>query len=198
MAARDTGAEQAIKDAAKRMFFSEGKLHATTQDIADAAGVNRTLLNYYFRTREILFDTVFNEALHEMSVKLDSILLAGMPFREKIERFIEVFTEEITTFPYREIFLITEIHRQDVKLTRSHPGHQYLFKAFFEEVQSAIDAGIVKSSDTPVNFTINMFSLLAYPVIMQPLYRDMFSMEDESYTKNLNARKAEILKLLLG
>jgi TetR/AcrR family transcriptional regulator len=197
MAARDTGAEQGIKDAAKRMFFSEGKLHATTQDIADAAGVNRTLLNYYFRTREILFDIVFKEAMHEMSVKLDSVLLADMPFREKIEKFIDVFTEEITTFPYREIFLITEIHRQDVKPASSRPDHQHLFKTFFGEVQKAIDAGIVPSSTTPLNFTMNMFSLMAYPVIMQPLYRDMFAMNDDRYALNLNERKAEILKMLL-
>jgi TetR/AcrR family transcriptional regulator len=198
MAVRDTGAEQGIKDAAKRMFFSEGKLHATTQDIADAAGVNRTLLNYYFRTREVLFETVFKEAQQEMSVKLDSILMAELPFREKIELFADVFMAEITAFPYREIFLITEIHRQDKKDAKSHPGHQHIFKSFFAEVQSAIDSGIVSSSTTPLNFTMNLFSLMAYPVIMEPLYRDMFSLESSQYRDNLQTRKAEIIHMLFS
>jgi TetR/AcrR family transcriptional regulator len=43
MAARDAGTEKLIKDTAKK-FFAEGKLHATTQDIADAAGISRTSL----------------------------------------------------------------------------------------------------------------------------------------------------------
>ncbi len=49
MAARDTGAEQKIKDTAKRLYFAEGRINATILDIADAAGVSRTLVNYYFR-----------------------------------------------------------------------------------------------------------------------------------------------------
>jgi TetR/AcrR family transcriptional regulator len=38
MSTRDTGTEQLIRDTAKHLFFAEGKLHATTQEIADAAG----------------------------------------------------------------------------------------------------------------------------------------------------------------
>ena len=80
MAQRDTGTEQLIKDTAKRIFFSEGKLHATTQDIADAAGVNRTLLNYYFRSRDILFEQVATEAMAEMKIVMDSVFSAKMEF----------------------------------------------------------------------------------------------------------------------
>lgn len=196
MAARDTGAEQGIKDAAKRMFFSEGKLHATTQDIADAAGVNRTLLNYYFRTREVLFDTVFREAMNEMGSKLDSVFVSELPFKQKIEMLIDVFTTEMMAYPYREIFLITEIHRQDIKNLKSGPDHQRIFKPFFKQVQQAVDAGILKASVTPLNFTMNMFAMLAYPVIMGPLYENMFSLDTEQYAQNLKNRKTEILDML--
>ncbi|HYD90018.1 MAG TPA: helix-turn-helix domain-containing protein, partial [Flavobacterium sp.] len=47
--------ERLIKETAKRVFFGEGRFNATTQEIADAAGVNRTLINYYFRSRDKLF-----------------------------------------------------------------------------------------------------------------------------------------------
>ncbi len=55
MAAKDTGSstENLIKETAMRVFFKEGRFTATTQEIADAAGVNRTLLHYYFRSRDI-------------------------------------------------------------------------------------------------------------------------------------------------
>ena len=54
---KDEATEELIKNTAKRLFFGEGKFNATTQEIADAAGVNRTLLNYYFRSRDRFFGT---------------------------------------------------------------------------------------------------------------------------------------------
>jgi TetR/AcrR family transcriptional regulator len=59
---KDAATEELIKETAKKIFFKEGKFNATTQEIADAAGVNRTLINYYFRSRNTLFDLVFKEA----------------------------------------------------------------------------------------------------------------------------------------
>ena len=59
---KDDATEELIKNTAKRLFFGEGKFNATTQEIADAAGVNRTLINYYFRSRDKLFDLVFSDA----------------------------------------------------------------------------------------------------------------------------------------
>jgi len=44
----DCQTEKLILDTAMRVFFAEGRINATTQDIADTAGVNRTLINYYF------------------------------------------------------------------------------------------------------------------------------------------------------
>ena len=46
MPVKDCKTEQLIKATAKRIFLTEGKMLATTQDIANAAGVNRTLLHY--------------------------------------------------------------------------------------------------------------------------------------------------------
>ncbi len=43
----DLDTEQLIIDTALKVFFTEGRFKATTQEIADAAGVNRTLINYY-------------------------------------------------------------------------------------------------------------------------------------------------------
>jgi len=48
----DQDTEKLIMETAKNIFFGEGRFNATTQEIADAAGVNRTLINYYFRSRD--------------------------------------------------------------------------------------------------------------------------------------------------
>jgi AcrR family transcriptional regulator len=59
---KDDATEELIKNTAKKIFFGEGKFNATTQEIADAAGINRTLINYYFRSRDKLFEIVLQDA----------------------------------------------------------------------------------------------------------------------------------------
>ena len=70
-----------IKKMAKKLFFGEGKFNATTQEITDAAGVNRTLINYYFRSRDNLFNLVFEEAHLEEMKKSHAIVSSNLTFR---------------------------------------------------------------------------------------------------------------------
>ena len=51
MGAEEVHTEKLIKQKAKILFFQKGFLNATTQEIADEAGVNRALIHYYFRSR---------------------------------------------------------------------------------------------------------------------------------------------------
>ncbi|MGI8637856.1 MAG: TetR/AcrR family transcriptional regulator, partial [Segetibacter sp.] len=125
MPVKDCKTEQLIKDTAKRIFLSEGKMLATTQDIANAAGVNRTLLHYYFRSRELLFDMVFKEALTNLRERLHQVLGSELPFKQKIENLISVFYEELTEAPYLETFIALYLNHDPEKyeeLFTSLPG----------------------------------------------------------------------------
>lgn len=43
--------EQKIKEAAKTVFYKRGVTVTRTRDIAEEAGLNLALLNYYFRSK---------------------------------------------------------------------------------------------------------------------------------------------------
>ena len=47
--------EVKIIEAAKQVFLEKGLENAKMQDIADTAGISRTALNYYYRTKRICF-----------------------------------------------------------------------------------------------------------------------------------------------
>lgn len=193
MTSRDTGTEQLIKDTAKQLFFAEGKLHATTQEIADAAGVNRTLVNYYFRSRDALFDQVFNEAQEALVSMIDEVMESDMPFRQKIENLISVFLKEAMHYPYREIFVITEMNRSDV--INAKKARAKKVNTFLEEVQLEMDKGNIKRMN-PRHFTINLFSLMAYPLVTAPLNKILFGMNDEEYNALLEERKQLIFEII--
>jgi len=82
--------QELIKDTAKNLFFVKGKFEATTQEIADEAGVNRTLINYYFRSRDNLIQIIFDEAQKVEKEKSEIIMNSDLPLKEKISQFKEV------------------------------------------------------------------------------------------------------------
>ena len=100
---QDTDTELLIKDTAKKVFFGEGRFNATTQEIADAAGVNRTLINYYFRSRDALFQKVFEEAQIEEFSITKQIVDSNLPLKEKMSQHLDTFFEQAKKYPYLEI-----------------------------------------------------------------------------------------------
>jgi len=193
MAPRDTGTEQLIKDTAKRIFFSEGKLHATTQDIADVAGVNRTLVHYYFRSREALFEIVAKEANDDLRNILDSVLGGKQQFRDKLKKLISVFLDETMAYPYRELFLITEIKRHDK--IRTEDKLDSPVKPFLEELKAEMQNGNITKMD-PRQFMMNLFSLMAYPVLAASLNKSFMKISDAEFTKLMKQRKQIIFDMV--
>lgn len=193
MAAKDTGAEQLIKDIAKRIFFAEGRLNATTQDIADAAGITRTLVNYYFRSKDELLQKVFYETMESMGCRLDEALASDLPFKKKVEHFIDIYTAEISECPYRESFMISEINTHGFELPQKK--HSPAIKEFLKEVQVEIDNGNVRKMK-PIHFLLNLFSLIAYPLLTRPLFSKILCINEAQYSKFITERKKVILDML--
>ena len=196
MGIRDTGTEQLIKDTAKRIFFAEGKLHATTQDIADAAGICRTSLHYYYRSRDVLVKQVFNEAMQELDKRLFSVMSSALPFREKLEQMVELFLSEHIAYPYTETFVIAEMlsHNLDV-FNLAEKGSPNI-KAFLKEIDKEMKAGNIMQM-SPVQFMINLFALTSHPLIIRPLNKRMFNLSDKQYNNLMNERKRLIVDILM-
>uniref|UniRef100_UPI002600CD9D TetR/AcrR family transcriptional regulator n=1 Tax=uncultured Chitinophaga sp. TaxID=339340 RepID=UPI002600CD9D len=76
--------EQLIIAAAKKIFFQKGLSGARMQDIADEAGINKAMLHYYYRSKDKLFDMVFQSAMGEMMVDIKAILEKDASLQEKL------------------------------------------------------------------------------------------------------------------
>ncbi|SFM89968.1 transcriptional regulator, TetR family [Chitinophaga sp. YR627] len=193
MPLKNTGTEQLIKDTAKQLLFAEGKLHATTQEIADAAGVNRTALHYYFHSRDQLISAVFQDAMHGLSQRLDECMLSETSFREKTANIVAVFLKDMMAFPYQETFLITEINTFGKKLItniKSEPVKSYL-----KEAADEMEKGTINKMD-PIHFLMNLFSLMSYPLIMAPLYKKLFRVSEKEFQRLIDERGGIIMNML--
>ena len=187
--------EEHIKDVARKLFFSEGQLNATTQEIADAAGVNRTLLNYYFRSRDALFQIVFDEAMLNFKTSLESIITQQYSVKERIENLVDYLLQEMGNNPYRELFFITQINQNEGGLKPKKEDETNKWRIFLEEIQSEIDAGNIRPLK-PEDYVLNIFSMCILPVLMKPVYTTMFQISPEEYQVLLNNRKKSILAFI--
>ena len=187
--------EEHIRMAAKKLFFVDGKLNATTQEIADAAGVNRTLLNYYFRSRDELFRQVYREARMEIETILDNLFTSKLEFRAKIEHIIDEFGSYVLNAPYSELFLISEINNLENPISLETKASTEPMKGFLKEIQTEMDKGSVHATE-PVNFVINLFSLVSHPILLKPLYYRIFDIDENEFNRLFEQRKNMILNLL--
>lgn len=190
---KDDATEELIKNTAKRLFFGEGKFNATTQEIADAAGVNRTLINYYFRSRDKLFELVFTDAQEREQERTESIIFSELPFKAKIAEFIDDSFEIAKEYPYMEMYLVTQFNQGCY--FKDEEGMDRMLKKFYEEFEVAMEEGLIRKTD-PIQFILNMVSMTSFPIAMRPLFQRTMRLTDEEYEKILSDRKDIIMDTL--
>ncbi|HTO35589.1 MAG TPA: TetR/AcrR family transcriptional regulator [Flavobacterium sp.] len=184
-----------IVNTAKRLFFKEGKFHATTQEIADAAGVNRTLINYYFRSRDALFELVLQNALEEEEKRREMIVFSDLPIREKLEQFIDYHFEQAKEYPYREVYMVTQMNNEGFCAIKDQKHVKRLTEKFYIELEEEMDKGNIQKME-PIQFILNFISMLIFPVSMRPILQNSFELDDEGYQQILAKRKEVILKTI--
>lgn len=194
----DAQTEELIKETAMRIFFVEGRLHATTQVIAKEAGVNRGLIYYYFKGRDELFEVVVKEALLVNRNRLRELFLSKrISFRKKINEFVEMSIEQSLKYPYLEMFLITEMNR-DGSTVMTPLGDDFrteMLKKIDDALKEEIKKGRVPKMSGE-QFMMNVISLCAYPGLYKPMLQQLVGMDETGYLKMIEERKALIMKVL--
>lgn len=189
----DQDTEKLIKNTAKRIFFGEGRFNATTQEIADAAGVNRTLINYYFRSRDKLFETVFEDAQKQEHELMEKIVFSDLPLREKLSQHLDVFFEQAKKYPYLEIYMVTQVNQGCAFKDQETMGP--MLDKFYLEIALEMDKGNIAKM-RPEQFALNFISLMSFPTSMRPLIQESMGLSSEYYETLLEERKEIILNTL--
>ena len=190
---KDIETEELIKKTAKRLFFGEGKFNATTQEIADSAGVNRTLINYYFRSRDNLFNLIFEDAVKREEKLREKVLFSDLPFKEKIEMYIDDSLLQAKDYPYLETYIVSRIN--DGCFYKEEDEWEKFMKRFYEEFENEVKKGTIEKME-PLQFILNIASLVSFPVAIRPLFQSTMRISDAEYDRILSERKEIIMKIL--
>lgn len=93
MTAAEPSTESIIFDAALRIFSRKGKDGARMQEIADAAGINKAMLHYYFRNKDSLYEAVFAHVSGRFFSEIDRVMAQDRPFAESMKEMIDVYMD---------------------------------------------------------------------------------------------------------
>lgn len=184
--------QELIKETAKNLFFVKGKFDATTQEIADAAGVNRTLINYYFRSRDNLIQIIFDEAQRVEQEKSKIIQNADLPFKMKISKFIEGSLATSLQYPYLETYIVSQINKGNC---HQREIEEDVLETLYKDIEKEMELGNIEKM-APVQFILNMVSLLVFPSAIRPLFMENLMISDEEYDKIISERKEIIINML--
>ena len=196
MGAEEAQTEKLIKQKAKILFFQKGFLNATTQEIADEAGVNRALIHYYFRSRELMLEALLDETLQEKRDRVRSVLTSDLPFREKIANYIDTIVDYGLKYPYLDNFIISETARRPEKVKLFCAKDRFRSSDLIRE---ALEQEIKKGKIAPISaehFMVNLISLCNYPLLAKSVIQTIHGLTDTAYRKFLLERKHIIFRTI--
>jgi len=192
-----TETEEKIIASAEKLFYLKGKAGCSMQDIADDAGINRTLLNYYFRSKDQLFEAVFRKALGTFVPSLASMLRSEVTFQEYVPAMVETIIDTLIENPQIPIFVLQELSSNPERMPQII-REMGMDPAMAVKKMSAVDKLPEGQGMDPRQFIINIISLCIFPFAARPVITDiLFEGDNEAYLKAMKER-IELVPALVG
>jgi len=190
--------EQKILEAAKYVFQKKGMAGARMQEIADEAGINKSLLHYYYRSKQLLFEAVFYQAFGFIAPQLGAVLNADSPLFEKIKQFTQGYIDFVLAHPYLPNFIIHELNQNPefVKELTQHNSFPNI-NTFKKQVEQSVNAKEIIPI-TANQLFINVMSLTVFPFIGAPLLKGFTKLNDKNYNTLLKERKSEVADFIIN
>ncbi len=183
----DLSTETKIKEVARKIFTQKGYAATRTRDIAQEAGVNLALLNYYFRSKEKLFEMVITEELQRFFGVVYGIAVnEGMDLDQKLETLIDLYAQMLNENPELPLFILNEIQQnpkrfQEMVPTKKIFENSTLIKQFQEKNPNV----------APIQFLYSFVGMLIFPYLSRPILGDLLK---EDFQKVMLERKPLVLK----
>ncbi|MFT4033352.1 MAG: TetR/AcrR family transcriptional regulator [Siphonobacter sp.] len=174
--------EEKIKEAAKFIFLKKGFAGTTARDIAEAAGMNIALTNYYFRSKEKLFHEVFRELFTLYCETTLGILEQPITFQEKLIRMIDEDFRLMKHEPKLVLFIMNEMHRNPEPLIPElFKLKNVLRTKLYQQFEEEISKGTIRPDVAPENLVPMILGGLQFIFICRNMQMKMNDMNEEQF-----------------
>lgn len=189
----DPSTEDKIKHAARQVFHQKGFAATRTRDIAEAAGINLALLNYYFRSKEKLFDLIMLETMQRFMQTIGTVVNdPSSSLQQKMEALADRYIDIFKTEPEIPLFIMSELRSNPKNLLENIRPKEFLMQSVFvQQFKQAIKEEKIPPQSF-LHFMMNLLSLIIFPFIASPMFKNMGDLTDKQYTAIIQERKKMI------
>jgi TetR/AcrR family transcriptional regulator len=202
MVPEDKNSEEKILDAAKEVFTEKGFDGTRMEEISQRAGINKALLHYYYRSKEKLFNAIFELVMGDLFREAMEKMTSDIPLFEKIEFFVEMYINLLRRNPHIPVFVISELHRNPQRLVTIFKNTPIVknnaFEKFAQTVRDEIEKGTIEPIE-PEHLIVNILGLCIFPIIARPIIQTIIFKEDKKvYEEFIESRKKEVAKFVIA
>ena len=160
------------------IFLKKGFQETSMREIAEAAGLGKSTLYDYFKTKDEILVYFFEDQLNDMTEEAQKIAMQNLPADKRLRQVMEAYIENLQA--NKNLFMKLTVESQRLKL-ESQKQIQEKRHAYQDLIRALIDEGIREGVFRKVN------SLLAARLLIS-------AMAPVIYTSRMTGTPQEMLK----
>jgi AcrR family transcriptional regulator len=190
--------EEKIFNAARIVFQKKGFAGARMQEIADEAGINKAMLHYCFKNKQLLFEAVFMNAFGQLAPQINAIFNSDETVFDKIRKFTHSYISFVIDNPYLPQFVIQEMNNNP-EFVMSFLNHENRPnpKLLISQIEKEIAAGIIKPIN-PKQLLLDIFSMTVFPFAAQMMVKGIIQISDSEFNQLMEERKTSIAEQIIN
>ncbi|UEB43997.1 MULTISPECIES: TetR/AcrR family transcriptional regulator [Capnocytophaga] len=190
---KDISTEERIKAAARKVFHQKGFAGTRTRDIAEEAGINHAMLNYYFRSKEKLFEMVMMETMAQFFKGVNLMLNdENTSLDEKIDLIVSNYVDLLLKEPELPTFILNEVRPNPQAFVEQNPIKEALTHSVLtRQYAEAVARGEITEPNL-MQAILNVIGLVIFPFIAKPILTSIINIPEEQYKALMLQRKTLI------
>jgi len=196
---KDISTEERIKAAARKVFHQKGFAGTRTRDIAEEAGINHAMLNYYFRSKEKLFEMVMMETMAQFFKGVNLMLNdENTSLDEKIDLIVSNYVDLLLKEPELPTFILNEVRPNPQAFVEQNPIKEALTHSVLtRQYAEAVARGEITEPNL-MQAILNVIGLVIFPFIAKPILTSIINISEEQYKALMLQRKTLIPQWIKG
>ncbi|NIG56018.1 TetR/AcrR family transcriptional regulator [Chitinophaga sp. Cy-1792] len=191
----DASAEEKIMAAARVVFTRNGYAATTVRDIAAEADLNFSLVNYYFRSKEKLFELIMLDAIKQLLSGLKDLLNdTHTSAMEKIDAVCPKYMDMLLAHPDLPLFVMTGIANNAIsspEISKALIDNNIFLQSYFlKQLQELYNKN--KLAIEPLHLVMNMMSMLTLPFIARTMLLRSGTVDMKMFRQMMEDRKQKI------
>lgn len=198
----DQNMELKILESAEKLFLEQGFLKTTTGQIAQLAGCNQALVHYYYRTKEQLFERVYEQKIQLLFSNFIAEVETCDSFEESITRMVRMHFRFLKENPMLPSFLLNECLNNPLeRMSALKAKLSVLIPTVKRRLEETLNREIVAGNIRPISVLDLLFSIISLnvmPFLVMPLFQTLSGSSDEEMQTLLAHREEETVNLILA